>query len=74
MSPPTKRQRQFEIAFTRLVVDGVSPTFQQVGRELGISTTAAHSLARGLIKRGRGRNERHCERSFELITKEGGTA
>ena len=72
MSPPTTRQRDFEHAFMKLRKDGVSPLLKDVARELDISAVAAHRLAHGLIKRGRARIMKGCERSFELITKEGG--
>jgi len=65
--PPTQRQRDFEILFEQMTVDGVTPTFRSVGKAMGITTRAARSLAVGLISRGRARMIYGRPHSFELI-------
>ena len=43
MHPPTKRQRQLEHAIEKLTVDGVSPSYDELASELGITRSAARA-------------------------------
>ena len=67
MHPPTKKQRRLEHAVEELTVDGVPPSYEELGQVLGLSVGAVRSLVIGLCARGRARVLPRQGRTLELI-------
>ena len=70
MNGLTPRQRDCLDVIQRLTLDGVSPTFQQIGDAMGIvSKSSVHRLVHSLAQRGAIRFLPNVWRSIEVVRK-----
>ena len=69
MHPPTKRQRDLEIALKKLIAanNGISPTNEELAAEMGITDGAVSMLIKRLIARGRLRRLPRTARTLQIV-------
>lgn len=64
----TKRQADCLRAIEELTVDGVSPTYEEIGHRLGVTAkSTVHRMIKGLEKRRLLRRHPHCSRALEVV-------
>lgn len=69
MLPPTKKQLECEKVIARLTREneGVSPSLDEIGLVLGVTTPAVFHLVRQLVRKGRATRVRGVYRSLQLV-------
>ncbi len=74
--PITKRQKEALEAIIKLTKaqGGISPSYDEVAAELGVSSNAIVQLAKRLTARGHLRRLPYAHRSMQVITAEGGVS
>ena len=63
----TSQQKLCLEVISRLTRDGVAPTYDQIGRDIGCSKSCAHALVQELVANGRVRRPRGKWRAIEIV-------